>query len=112
VPDLPEGFHWPRLSEALKSDPSALPRKNEPLWFLSQIDLWDNIKAPVAEVQGLEATWGPTPVYRMLGHPEFLQSSGLAEGEQLLLQVSSDCQAGITEVGPYPETGMRWGATP
>jgi uncharacterized protein YwqG len=71
--------------------------------------LWDNLKAPVAEVQGLEATWGPTPVYRMLGYPELLQAPELAEGMELLLQVSSDCGAGFTEVGPYPETGMMWG---
>ncbi|HWG42106.1 MAG TPA: YwqG family protein [Gemmataceae bacterium] len=73
------------------------------------LGIWDNLKEPVAEVQGLEASWGPTPIYRMLGYPEFLQADGLGEGDILLLQVSSDCQAGITEVGPYPETGMRWG---
>jgi hypothetical protein len=74
-----------------------------------QLGLWDHLRERVAEAQGLEATWGPTPVYRMLGHPELLQGCGLSKEERLLLQVSSDCQAGITEVGPYPETGMRWG---
>jgi hypothetical protein len=198
LPDLPAGVGWPRLSAALKVDPSELEQADEPLWFLMQINLaevapinvakllptsgmlyfffhWhpedepaapdagfvlfhkdceqtlQRVEAPadmhsgghfrgfdlvphlewtvsdreddhtdhldfldtlvkrVAEVQGLDFSWGPIPVYRMLGHPEIIQLWNLNEGEQLLLQVSSDCPSGFTEVGPYPETGMMWG---
>ncbi len=197
LPDLPSGVEWPRLSGVQKEYPSKCSSRDEPLWFLMQINLaevssadvanvlpkagmlyfffhwhysdepgeldaslvlfhkddvqglqraeapadlhstgrfrgfdllpclewtvpdcdetnyhlgfWGILKERVAEVQGWEATWGPTPVYRMLGYPELLQGDELVQGEKLLLQVSSDCQAGITEVGPYPETGMRWG---
>jgi uncharacterized protein YwqG len=197
LPDLPSGVEWPRLSRAKKEYPSKRQSRDEPLWFLMQINLaevasadvanllpkvgilyfffhwhnadepdepdaslvlfhrnveqdlqrvetpadlhsaghfrgfdllpflewtvpdcddtnyrlgfWDNLKVRVAEVQGLEDPWGPTPVYRMLGYPELLQGDELAEREKLLLQVSSDCPAAITEVGPYPETGMMWG---
>lgn len=197
LPDLPAGVHWPRLSAALNSGPSGMPREDEPLWFLMQVNLsevaasdvanllpkagmlyfffhwhaaeepkapdaglvlfhegsaqglrrveapadihsaghfrgfdllprlewtvprcdgtnyelsfWDNLDDCVAEVQGLDVGWGPAPVHRMLGHPEFLQADGLSQGDALLLQVSSDCPAGLSSVGPYPETGMMWG---
>jgi uncharacterized protein YwqG len=74
-----------------------------------QLKFWENLDYLVYKAQGLDDGWGPAPVHRMLGHPEFLQSDGLAEGDVLLLQVSSDCPAGLEEVGPYPETGMMWG---
>jgi uncharacterized protein YwqG len=74
-----------------------------------QLGFWDNLDYRVAEVQGLEDGWGPAPVHRMLGYPELLQADGLAEEDVLLLQVSSDCPSGISGVGPYPETGMKWG---
>ncbi|HEY7153494.1 MAG TPA: YwqG family protein [Gemmataceae bacterium] len=73
------------------------------------LGFWDNLDYRVTEIQGFDDGWGPAPVHRMLGHPEFLQSNRLAEREVLLLQVSSDCPSGISGVGPYPETGMMWG---
>jgi len=39
LPDLPEGVKWPRLSAALKSEPTGLQCEDEPLWFLMQVDL-------------------------------------------------------------------------
>jgi hypothetical protein len=73
------------------------------------IEIWDDLEARVAEAQGLEPPWGPAPIHRMLGHPEALQFWDLGEGQQLLLQVSSDCPTGVSDWGPYPETGMMWG---
>jgi uncharacterized protein YwqG len=73
------------------------------------LNFWDNLDYLVYKAQGFDDGWGPAPVHRMLGHPEFLQADGLSEGDVLLLQVSSDCPAGIEGVEPYPETGMMWG---
>jgi len=68
--------------------------------------LWNDLAGRVAEAQGLKDP-NSAPTHRLLGHPQFIQSPGLAEGTRLLLQVDSDPPQRLR--GQYPETGMTWG---
>jgi hypothetical protein len=73
------------------------------------VELWDSLEDRVAASQGYDSptTYGPGwAIQRLLGHAQFIQGSGVGNGERLLLQVSSD--AGLSKDG-YPESGI--GAT-
>src|SRR5262245_40738955 len=48
LPDLPVGVTWPRLFAALTSEDLATEPKDEPLWFLMQINLAEVAFADVA----------------------------------------------------------------
>src|SRR5437870_423220 len=48
LPDLPEGIKWPRLAAVLKSADPVRQRKDEPLWFLMQLNLTEIASADVA----------------------------------------------------------------
>jgi uncharacterized protein YwqG len=65
---------------------------------------WDDVFERVAEVQGVEPANGGGVAHRLLGHAQFIQSPGMADGTRLLLQVDSDCRE-----EHYPHTGMTWG---
>jgi uncharacterized protein YwqG len=71
------------------------------------LSLWPDLEDRVAQVQGLEEMRGIAPTHRLLGHPQLIQSPGLAEGTRLLLQVDSDAPRPVRS--QYPETGMLWG---
>jgi uncharacterized protein YwqG len=68
------------------------------------LGFWDELEQRVSQAQG----FGPhyEPRHRLLGHPQLIQSPGLADGTRLLLQVDSDCH--LRDKG-CPETGMTWG---
>jgi uncharacterized protein YwqG len=67
-------------------------------------DFWDDVFERVAEVQGVEPSNGAAVAHRLLGHAQFIQSPGMADGTRLLLQVDSDSRD-----EQYPRTGMMWG---
>jgi uncharacterized protein YwqG len=71
------------------------------------LGFWTDIQTRVAQAQGFENPRGPESVHRMLGHPQLLQTPGLADGTKLLLQVESDAPQPLR--GQYPQTGMIWG---
>jgi uncharacterized protein YwqG len=50
LPDLPSGVEWPRLSRAKKEYPSKRPARDEPLWFLMQINLTEVAFADVTNL--------------------------------------------------------------
>jgi uncharacterized protein YwqG len=73
--------------------------------LIEQLGLWDELDERVAQAQGIEPGPG-TRSHRLLGHPQFIQSPGLAEGTRLLLQVDSDPPARFEDC---LRTGMMWG---
>jgi len=105
--DLPEdqlyeGFKLnPRLEWTVPS-PSDLGLKEE--FVEDHLGLWDTLEEEVAAVQGFAPYC--QSIHRMLGHPQLVQSPGVADGTKLLLQVDSDC---VFRDKGYPETGMMWG---
>lgn len=66
--------------------------------------LWNRLEEEVALAQG----FGPyyEPRHQLLGHPQLIQSPGLADGTRLLVQVDSDC---VFRDKFYPRTNMMWG---
>jgi len=61
-----------------------------------------------AEAQGfIHPSHADAVVHRLLGHPQLIQSPGLADGTRLLLQVDSDTSR--SGRGKAPQTGMTWG---
>jgi hypothetical protein len=62
------------------------------------LEAWFTLRDAVEEAQGLRERTG---VHRLLGHPNWIQSSVLDEGDVLLLQADSD----DSEDGP----GISWG---
>jgi hypothetical protein len=77
----------------------------DPDW--PHFDFWRDIEERVAEVQGLENPRRCSELHRLLGHPQLIQSPGLADGTRLLLQVDSDAPRSGT--GEDLRTGMMWG---
>jgi hypothetical protein len=66
---------------------------------------WDDAIERATQAQGFPGPHqGGTVIHRLLGHPNLIQSPGLADGTRLLLQVDSD--GGASE---SPRTGMMWG---
>src|SRR5262249_30764927 len=65
---------------------------------------FEDVENLVAQAQGFDDNKkGSGVVHRLLGHPQLIQSPGLADGTKLLLQVDSDGR------GKVPKTGMMWG---
>jgi hypothetical protein len=106
--DLPAAgrFHevaleaWPEWTIPSPEDSGEEP------WFESpHLHLWrSEIDRQVFEIQGNPTRMAST--HRLLGHPQLIQSPGVAAGTRLFLQVDSD--------DPWPnstasKTGMRWG---
>jgi hypothetical protein len=50
LPDLPQGFKWPRLAAALRSDAPGAQSMDQPLWFLMQINLTEVVIADVGNI--------------------------------------------------------------
>jgi uncharacterized protein YwqG len=71
-------------------------------------DFWESIEELVAQAQGfLDPRSAGSVVHRLLGHPQLIQSPGLADGTKLLLQVDSDTSR--ADGNSPPKTGMMWG---
>jgi uncharacterized protein YwqG len=69
---------------------------------------WRDLEEMVADAQGLENPHrAASVIHRLLGHPQLIQSPGLADGTKLLLQADSD--ASRSGRGKAPATGMMWG---
>jgi uncharacterized protein YwqG len=65
---------------------------------------FEGVEDLMAKAQGFEDNKKASGVvHRLLGHPQLIQSPGLADGTKLLLQVDSDGR------GKAPATGMMWG---
>lgn len=76
----------------------------DPALVERHLDLWNTLSEEVESLQG----FGPwySPKHRMLGHPQLIQSPGVGDGRELLLQIDSDC---VESDKGYPGTGMMWG---
>ncbi len=74
--------------------------------LIEQLGLWDDLDDRVAAAQGLSTDQRQTRRHRLLGHPQMIQSPGLADGTRLLLQVDSDPPR-VSQ--GCPRTGMMWG---
>jgi hypothetical protein len=72
---------------------------------IKQLGLWGYVDDRLAEAQGLSPDPGQS-VHRLLGHPQMIQSPGLADGTRLLLQADSDPPRRFKG---SPRTGMMWG---
>jgi uncharacterized protein YwqG len=119
APDVAAGLYRPEMPADIPSNqryrghellpclewtvPSPADSGLDEAVFNEHLRFWDELEETVAAAQGLEHARGPAPAHRMLGHPQLIQSPGLADGTRLLLQVDSD-------VGRrWPKTGMIWG---
>jgi uncharacterized protein YwqG len=75
--------------------------------IMTHSDFWEDVFEGVANAQGVQpANEGSAVVHRLLGHPNFIQTPGIADGTRLLLQVDSDPGSRYEGV---PRTGMMWG---
>jgi hypothetical protein len=87
--DMPEENCYP--ARALEPVPEwTLPR----FWSLSlsrgdapDLETWFDLQHRVSDVQGLAKVEG---LHRLLGHADLIQSSGLGDGEMLVLQAGSE----------------------
>jgi uncharacterized protein YwqG len=71
-------------------------------------DFFEAVVEKVSEAQGISNPRdGSEVVHRLLGHPQLIQSPGLADGTRLLLQVDSDPPG--FRGADLPRTGMTWG---
>lgn len=80
----------------------------DPFSAFPHFRFWDDSEARLAAVQGLpEPRVATATTHRLLGHPQMIQSPGLADGTKLLLQADSD---GWRKDGnDHSGTGMMWG---
>lgn len=75
--------------------------------FNEHLGFWDGLGERVANAQGLGSPSAVGSCHRLLGHPDLIQSPGLADGTKLLLQVDSDAPPFAGE--EHLRCGMTWG---
>jgi hypothetical protein len=73
-------------------------------WYESRhLRLWSALDSEVFELQGNPGRIGST--HRLLGHPQLIQSPGVADGARLFLQIDSDDRRSEESA----KIGMNWG---
>jgi uncharacterized protein YwqG len=108
--ELKPAVEWtiPSIEDAGLPGEMLDPSRSVYFQNFQHFDFWEEVEELVAKAQGFEDNKKNTGVvHRLLGHPQLIQSPGLADGTELLLQVDSD--ASSSGHGTAPETGMMWG---